>query len=214
MKNLIYLLILITACNQPKKDTPGTGVPAKSDNPAKTEMTDKRTLKSVADIKAVYNATIQKLNNKVLDSITLSYNCQQERSGKITYYTEQGNLKLIKHAYAEYDHHDAVDQYFVQDSLLFFVYQKRLSWNFVSAGVEGATEDKITESRFYLVGDKPIRCLEKKYTISSVSNKKVVPDEVPNRTIACNTASTQLKTFKNLVKFKSSKNTACFETKD
>jgi hypothetical protein len=210
MKNLIYLLILITACNQPKKENT-TAAPAQRDKPTEKNMIKDQAPTSVEDIKAIYVATTQKLNNKELDSITLSYNCQQERSGKITYYTDGGNLKLIRHAYAEYDHHEAVDQYFVQDSLLYFVYQKRLSWNFVSAGVEGATEDKITESRFYLLGDKPIRCLEKKYTISSVSSKKVVPEQIPNRTIACKTPTTQLNAFQSLVKFRSSKNRECFE---
>jgi hypothetical protein len=47
----------------------------------------------------------------------------------------------------------------------------------------------------------------------SVSSKKVEPKQIPNRTIACKKPTTQLNAFKSLLKFRSSKNTECFEPK-
>ena len=204
MKKIIYLFICILFACQGRQEQNNLTSSPKLDTLAKfnDESTKPTSVpSSVAEIKLAYTATMQHLAKNDLDSITKSYNCNGERSGTVTYYHANARLKLIKHVYAEYSHHEATDTYFVLDSSLYFAHLKRLNWSFESgAAKEGATKDDIIEYRFYLAAGKAIQCLEKKYTIHSTSSAASIVERTPNKTIACNSAPL-LKAFENLISF-------------
>ncbi|TKC09945.1 hypothetical protein FA048_06970 [Pedobacter polaris] len=218
MKKIIYLLscLLLVSCSQEQS-------PVKNTIPIKTATKDKPVLnnslnkvvpipKSVVEIKQSYTATINKLKNGVLDSITLKYNCNNERSGTIVYFSENGKLLMIKHNYNEYDHHSATDQYFLNDKTLYFAYLNRLSWSFVSgATAEGATKDDITEQRLYIVDNQAIQCLEKKYSIFSQATNNPKPNAVPNKLVNCKPLKPIISEFNKLLAFQHNSKKGCLE---
>lgn len=213
MRKIFYLFVCLLFACQGRQEQHDLGSSHQLDTLAKFNKENKKLTQApsnLQEIKSAYTATMEKLAKNALDSISKSYNCNGERSGTVTYYHENNTLRLIKHVYAEYSHHEATDTYFVRDSSLFFAHFKRLNWSFESnAAKEGATKDDITENRFYLVSQKPIQCLEKKYTIHSTSPDNSIAARTPNKTIACNSA-TLLKAFENLISFRKG-NSNCLE---
>lgn len=212
MKLRICLLIClaISACADPGsdkvgvKDTISRGHVAQS-NPA-TDIDLPQIPQSIPEIRQVYNQTNQQLMAHQLDSVALKYNCNGERSGTVTYYSKNNELKAIKHQYNEYDHFSATDQYFVVGGKLYFVFFDRLTWSFAGNDI---TKDDITEQRIYVIDDQAIECLEKKYTVMSNATKKPISENIPNQKVACKSAQTMLKDFKTLINFREQKQQDC-----
>lgn len=157
-------------------------------------------LSSVTQIQQQYNAIVTAYKNAQLDSVSFKYNCDGEKSGTVSYFSEKGNLKLIKHSYAEYDHHEMVDQYFIEGDVPFFAHLKSLSWSFDS-GPEGATKDAITEQRIYLSDWKAIKCLQKKYEIRLHAGVNPKPEQVPNKEVDCASSQSIEKPYRLLAKY-------------
>lgn len=162
------------------------------------------------DIHSAYSRIMRKKNGGNLDSTTFKYSCYNEKSGRVAYFSEQGKLKLITHSYNEYDHFSAEDQYFIEDGQLYFVYQKTVTWAFES-GPEGSTKDNIIERRMYLAGNKPIKCLQKKFTIRSQSADNPTSEQVPNKAVDCNWGPEAEKKFKLLEKYHGRPAPKCLE---
>lgn len=101
--------------------------------------------------------------------------------------------------YAEYDHHEMTDQFYLNEGKPIFAFFKSLSWSFDS-GAEGATKDLITEQRAYLSNWKSIKCLEKKYEIRLHAGINPKPEDVPNREVDCAKIKSIEKYFSNLEK--------------
>ncbi|WP_316766006.1 hypothetical protein [Pedobacter frigiditerrae] len=211
--NCLVICLLLLACGQEKKtdtktikDTPHQAV--EIGNRQRPEIKQPN---SVAAIKQVYAATINLLNAGQLDSVSYNYNCQQERGGKISYFSKNGKLMFIRHSYSEYSHFEATDQYFVNDNKLYFAHLNRMVWSFVSGEGDGVTKDDITESRFYVVDDQPILCLEKKFTIRKNAKDNPEADDVPNKVVNCKPIKGLLKEFNVLLAFKDKGNKGCLE---
>ena len=64
------------------------------------------------------------------------------------------------------------------------------------------TRDNITENRFYIIDDKPVKCLEKKLTIRSSGPDKTPSNSVTNKGIACSSLKPVLQKFHLLAKYK------------
>ncbi|RZK38002.1 MAG: hypothetical protein EOO90_23650 [Pedobacter sp.] len=118
---------------------------------------------------------------------------------------------VIKHSYSEYSHFEATDQYFVNDDQLYFAHLNRLVWSFVSGAGDGVTKDDIKESRFYVVDNQPLLCLEKKFTNTKNAKDNPIPDDVANKVVACKPINGLLKDFNALVSFKDKANKHCLE---
>ena len=157
-------------------------------------------LTNAAQIQNAYAEIIADYEKGKLDSTSFKYNCNGEKSGTVTYFSQKGDLKMITHTYAEYDHHEMKDRYFVQDSIPFFAHLRSLSWSFES-GPEGATKDQITEQRIYLLNWKPIQCLEKKYEIRLHAGVNPKPADVQNKTVDCTSTKSIEKPYRLLVKY-------------
>ncbi len=165
-------------------------------------------LKTIEDIQKAYSDVESKIQKNTLDSVVFTYNCHDEKRGTISYFTEEGNLQLIVHRYSEYDHFSSVDRYYVRDSTLFFVYTNGVAWAF-DDGPEGSTKDNITEKRTYLIQEKAVKCLEKKYIIYSKANNNKKPEAIPNREIACALTEKILKPYLQLLEFRDKVNKDC-----
>ncbi|WP_316783878.1 hypothetical protein [Pedobacter frigiditerrae] len=211
--NCLVICLLLLACGQEKKtdtktikDTPHQAV--EIGNRQRSEIIQPN---SVAAIKQVYAATSNLLNAGQLDSVSYNYNCQQERGGKISYFSKNGKLMLIKHNYNEYSHFEATDLYFVNDGQLYFAHLNKLIWSFVSGAGDGVTNDDITESRVYVVNNQSILCLEKKYTSRKNVKDNPIPNDVPNKVVNCKPIKGLLKDFNALLAFKNKGNKGCLE---
>jgi len=222
MKNLICLLscVLLISCHQEQKVGGEPAVARDRDTAVKASSGSKLLRafdrpRSVAEIREAYAFTVDQMNSGQLDSVSFKYNCQQERSGTVTYFSEKGILRIIRHQYAEYDHHEATDQYFLNnDSTLFFAHLKRLSWSFESVvGKDGATKDDIKEQRIYIVDKEAIQCLEKKFTTRSTSSDNPKPEAVPNKQVACRPIKPLLKDLQQLLDFRHSEDHSCLGKK-
>ncbi|MEJ2882206.1 hypothetical protein [Pedobacter sp. GR22-6] len=123
MKNYIYTTccLLLLACGQSQNSTVQNPVQKDSVSVVTESVESHSNPSSVSEIKNAYAAINDKLQRKRLDSVSFKYDCEGERTGTVTYFSEQGRLALIKHSFNEYSHFSAVDQYFVrQDSLFSF----------------------------------------------------------------------------------------------
>ena len=202
---LLLFLSLLFACKQSSNSTDNEArVLLHEDtlpfSPKKTKVQQEQPT-SVEDIQLAYKEIIASYEKGTLDSTSFKYNCNGEKSGTVTYFSAQGKLKMIKHNYNEYDHHEMLDQYYVFENTLFFAHLKSLSWSFDS-GPEGSTKDRITEKRIYLSAKSPIKCLEKQYEIRLHAGVNPNPESVPNKEVACTlTKSTIEKPFKLLTKY-------------
>jgi len=164
------------------------------------------TPKNVEDIKELYTVWEQKTQSGSFKKISFDYNCENEKNGKLTYFFEDGKLRIIEHAYSEYDHFSATDRYYIADGIPFFVYSKEVVWSFES---EGITKDNVTKYRGYIINDEPVECLEKKYTLYSKSDTNPNPDEIPNKISDCKNIQKLIKKYQKLATYKSTKDVEC-----
>ncbi|RXF67586.1 hypothetical protein [Arcticibacter tournemirensis] len=221
MKPYIYLTLCLIffSCGQTRNSEDSTSLNADS-AAARTDSVPQNSKSgtlnsnplSVEEIKQRYAIINDKLQRGLLDSISFKYDCNQERNGTITYFSDKGQLTMIKHSYNEYSHFSAVDLYFVSNNTLFFAHFKRVSWSFESGqAAEGATKDDITEQRLYIVKEKPLLCLEKKYIKRSHSSDNPRPEDVQSKEVKCNSIAPVLKDFGKLIDFKDSDQHDCLE---
>lgn len=203
---LILSLLLIFSC---KKDndkiadrnitSDSVGLMAKSDS---TKL--KKNLNSVDLIKEEYSLVKSKLLAKKLDSTSFDYECD-EISGKVVYYSENGILKVVKHFQAD-SHFSSTDSYFVNDGKPYFIFKDETVWSFDGGTPEKPqTKDEVTEQRFYIVNNKSIQCLEKKYTLRSNSTNNPKSENIPNQVMEnCSIIELQ-KAFDLLMKHRNNK---------
>ncbi len=215
MKKLIYLLVFgaFIACDNKKP----TATATEQDTSLNNEVVTKNTTPiapptTILQIKSAYGATQLALQQKTLDSIVLRYNCQNERSGTISYYQKDDKVNVIKHSYNEYDHFEATDWYYLQNNELNFVYLRRLNWSFeADSSGQPSTKDDITESRFYFIKEKPSLYLEKKYTVHSTAKNTFDAERIANRTIKPKDITSLLAQFEKLKAYKNRPQGGCFE---
>lgn len=187
---ILFIILAFFSCKtEPEKTT----TPDSPEVNVETENTTTETvrtdgpLKTVDDIKSEYGYLNQQLREGKLDSLSFNYNCNGERGGKVTYYREDGKLKVIEHSYNEYSHYSTTQQYFLKDNQAFFAFYKELAWQFdgLMPNGEPGTKDDITEKRFYLLDNVAIECLEKKYIIRSSATDNPNPEDIPNQKVNC-----------------------------
>lgn len=214
--NMVLPLITLcaaTACTERSGSDKSTitNTVHKEDTLQLTKSAEQHTpLLDITDIKQAYANTNKELIDGQLDSTTFKYSCKDEKNGTVSYFTKNGKLKLIVHRYNEYDHYSAVDRYFVQDSTLFFTYHTSVTWSFEN-GPEGSTKDNIKENRTYLIAQKPIKCLEKNFTIHSKASSNPDPKSIPNRDVNCQSAEIVLKPYHILTKYRFKPTADCLE---
>jgi hypothetical protein len=202
---LISSFVFIFSC---KKETGKNPLKASgsSDTLTSSSVRDSTTVENklltIEDIKKEYQSINDKLNKKGLDSVSFDYNCNDERSGTVTFFSDQKGLRMIKHFYAEYSHFSSVENYFIKNNTLFFIFKEDTSWNFDGGTPEKPeTKDDIIEHRIYLQNNTPIKCFEKKYSIRSKESIHPDVDKMANKEVSCS-VDELLKTYQLLLKNK------------
>lgn len=156
-------------------------------------------LSTVVGIKQEYNLVNSMLIAKKLDSANFKYECE-ERSGDVVYYYDKGKLKVVKHFQAD-SHFSSTETYFVNEGKPYFVFQDETVWSF-DGGLpdKPITKDDVMEKRYYIVDNKAVQCLEKKYTLKSNSGNNPKSENIPNKEMKrCSIADLQ-KNFELLMK--------------
>src|ERR1700750_1166248 len=154
----------------------------------------------IEQIKREYSSLQKQLESKKLTSTGFTYNCNDETFGKVTFYSDQKEIRIIEHSYDEHSHFGSTEQYFIKDGNLFFIFKEDTGWNFdVVTPEKPITKDDIAESRIYIQNNKSIKCLEKKYSIRSNATEKPSPDKVANKETQCN-KDELMKTYQSLLK--------------
>lgn len=217
MKKTIFLLSLIVglmAC-QTNPENAGTVGREQADTQPGGAVTpaEKATLKTLDDIRVQYQRIVIQKQNGALSTSSFKYDCSGEKSGTVTFYSDDNGLQLIEHQRSEYSHFEATDQYYVMDDRPFFVYYEHTSWSFDEAGgQDNATRDNITEQRFYLINHELVQCLEKNYTTRSSTEENPLSAEVPNREVACPPVEELTASFAQLLKYQDQRQTiGCLE---
>ncbi|MBU4539209.1 MAG: hypothetical protein L6264_05065 [Weeksellaceae bacterium] len=206
MKHLIFIIsfLILFSCNKRQASEEKILV----DKTASVSKTDgnsqvpEKKLKTVDDIKASYAYFVNKLRTKGIDSTLFKYNCNNEKSGKVIYFTENGKLRMIRHAYSEYSHFSATDEYFVEDDSVYFIYSKQVQWNFVD---QNKTKDEIIERRIYIIDNNPVKCLENESTLIVSSGKSGTAKAGSNKEMDCSSFQPMLKQFEKLIKLRGQK---------
>ncbi|MFL9832731.1 hypothetical protein [Chryseobacterium terrae] len=200
MKKLILLpsFILLFSCENKKKDTDSN---LQSDSlqtfSAKDSLHTNNSPQSLEEIKTEYTLLNNQLIAKKLDSANFDYECN-EVSGNVVYYSENGELKSIKHFHGD-SHFSSVENYYLKNGKPFFIFQEETVWNFDGGTPEKPeTKDDVKEKRFYYVNDQLISCRDKKYTIRTKNQSK--PENVSDgESKNCNDSELR-KTFEILIK--------------
>ncbi|WP_155975691.1 hypothetical protein [Daejeonella oryzae] len=201
MKQIIYLsaILAMLSCNNhpPANEESAKETPTTISKSPESSSKALNKIQTVDGIKAAYSSIISKIAMKNMDSISFKYNCNGEKTGKVLYFIENGKVRLIKHTYNEYSHFSATEQYFINDGEVFFVLYNHVSWSFVD---QDKTKDDITEKRFYVINNNPVKCLQNKSTVISSSGKAGKPTVVSNNEIECSSFEPALKQFNTLIK--------------
>ncbi|MFY1046229.1 hypothetical protein [Chryseobacterium sp. GP-SGM7] len=182
MKKLFLLsaITLLSSCENKKHNSNDT----KSSDSLKTIvkkdfLINTSSPQTVGEIKAEYSSLNNQLLAKKLDSTSFDYECN-EISGNVVYYSSNGELKSIRHFYAD-SHFSSVENYYLKNGKPYFMFTDNTVWNFDGGTSEKPeTKDEIEQQRIYIVNDKPIECLEKKFTIKSSSKNNPKPENVQN----------------------------------
>lgn len=169
---------------------------------------------SVEEIQTAYAKTVAYLHEGKLDSSTFDYNCQDERTGRVTYFTDNGQLLLIRHRYGEFSHFEADEEYYVQGDQLYFIFNRATSWAFDSAGGDGATQDNITEQRIYIRQSQAFQCLQKDYVLRSAAKNNPDVNQLPSKTTDCQSAKPLLNSYLALRKRQANPSNGCIETRE
>ncbi|KAA2223101.1 hypothetical protein [Chryseobacterium sediminis] len=194
-------LFLVCSCKNDKavKSTPMTSSVVEKDSTQINTTED-----PIDRIKKEYAALQAQLETKKLSQSKFTYDCNDEPSGEVTFYSDKNEIKVIEHFYAEHSHFSGSEKYFIKDGKPFFIFRQETVWNFDGGTPEKpVTKDDITETRIYLQNNKPLKCLEKKYSIKSDQKGKTA-DNIPSKEIPCN-IDELLKTYQSLLKHKSQK---------
>ncbi|MBV6881439.1 hypothetical protein NG800_015940 [Epilithonimonas ginsengisoli] len=203
MKNLLLIsaLIFTISCKDEKDKNVSNSSNAISSKVKSHSLSLENDLSSVDGIKHEYSKVNSQLVEKKLDSVGFKYECD-EISGNVVYYSDKGVLKAIKHFQAD-SHFSSTENYFVNEGKPYFIFKDDTVWSFDGGTPEKPiTKDDVTEQRFYLVDNKTIQCLEKKYTLRSNATSNPQSENVPNKEMKnCSIAELQ-KTFDVLMKNK------------
>ena len=203
MKNLFLIssLLFIFSCKKEMDSKADVSADLITSKVKSHSLSLDNDLTTVDGIKQEYNLVNSRLLTNKLDSTSFKYDCE-ERSGSVVYYSEKGKLKVIKHF--EADSHFASNHiYFVDNGKPYFVFKDETAWSFDGGTPDKPeTKDNVTEKRFYIVNNKAIQCLEKKYTLKSNSSNNPKSENVPNKELKnCSIAELQ-KSFDLLMKNK------------
>ncbi len=150
------------------------------------------------DIRRAYSEILAARETNRMDSSSFDYDCNGERAGRVSYFSDKQGLRLIRHTYSEYSHFSATDEYFLKGDSLFFVFQAHVSWHFVG---EGETRDDVTQNRFYIIDGKALKCLQKKFTAETPSSTSMQPSMAANRETDCASLGKALDKFKLLATY-------------
>lgn len=206
MKNLLLIsaLFLVISCKDAKDKNVSNSSIAISSKVKSHSLSLENNLSSVDGIKQEYSKVNSQLVEKKLDSVGFKYECD-EISGNVVYYFDKGTLKLVKHFQAD-SHFSSTENYFVDEGKPYFIFKDDTVWSFDGGTPEKPiTKDDVTEQRFYIVDNKAIQCLEKKYTLKSNSTTNPKSENVPNKEMRnCSIIDLQ-KTFDLLMKNKDSR---------
>ncbi|MGN7758411.1 hypothetical protein ACTJIV_13095 [Chryseobacterium sp. 22532] len=207
MKTMLIaaILLLAVSCKNDKDKAAHTTSVSSDSMIVKKDSPQQNTDNPIAEIKKEYSMLLAQLETKKLRSNGFTYNCNEEPSGKVTFFSDKGEIKVIEHFYTEHSHFSASERYFIKNGEPFFIFREETVWNFDGGTPEKPiTKDDITETRIYLQHNKPLKCLEKKYSIRSDSKEKSISDQISGKEIQCNTDEL-LKTYQSLLKHKDQK---------
>ncbi len=226
MKNLFYFLLIFSfvSCNgnsETKTDESSDleQNSTSSENETVTENISTQTnqeiteLQTVEDIRAEYQSIMSKITDGKMDSTSFEYSCYEELSGKVIYFLENGQLRMIKY-HQGWEHGGFTKEYFLKDNTPFFIFDNNLGWSFDGTTVNGEsqTRDEITEKRFYIIDNQLIKCLEKKFTIRSSVKNNPTSETVANKEVNCSDLTELMKDYELVLKYKNqTANMECLE---
>lgn len=201
MKNLFLIssLLLVFSCKKEMDSKADVSADLINSKVKSHSLSLDNDLTTVDGIKQEYNLVNSRLLTNKLDSTSFKYDCE-ERSGSVVYYSDKGNLKMIKHFQAD-SHFSSTDNYFINEGKPYFIFKDETVWNFDGGTSEKPeTKDNVTEKRFYIINEKVIQCLEKKYTLKSNTSNNPKSENLPNKEVKnCSIADLQ-KRFHLLMK--------------
>lgn len=214
MKILFYLAVVFSFFSCKENSNSGRRSTSEVDSTAAVKSPENaleplEDLKSVDDIKREHTYITSKIESGSMDSTSFDYNCHDEKKGKVVYFSDKGQLRLIQHTYNEYSHFSATDEYFLKDGAPFFVFYDHLGWSFID---ENQTKDDITENRYYIIDNQPVKCLQKKFSKLSNNEDSLKSKMVANKEVKCASLDPLVEDFELLLKFKHQReNLICLE---
>lgn len=204
--------MIAASCKQPETAKQDSTHEMKNTKDRSKNTDEIKSPTTIESIKLAYASTLNKLREKRLDSINITYNCQNERSGRITYFRDGGKIVLINHQSQENDHFESFSQYFVANDSVYFQFERELLWSFFAVNGDNAiTKDDIAEKRTYLASGKALLCLQKKFSVYSDGSQAKDKSKIPNIKVNCLNEGEIKDKFSKLLKFQTQQSGTCFE---
>ncbi|UOB18004.1 hypothetical protein [Abyssalbus ytuae] len=202
----LLLTVVLSACNSntnKKEETDKTDTEIIAEENPKAVQESPQKIDNVEAIKKGYMSITDKIATSELKQTSFEFDCAGEQVGKVTYYWDGNELKMIEKIYGEYSHRNATEQYYISNGKPYFIYTKITDWSFDSdSGKEGATKDNVQEYRYYIIDEKLVKCLKKEYTIRSAALENPDPNTINNATINCPGNEELLEPFKKLFNYR------------
>lgn len=199
---LLFLGIFICSCTNSASNE--TGEAATNTAPSPTEEDNRTDEEIIQDIKNQYKVIVGKRGIRKLNADSISYECADyPEEGVIVYYTDEQGVRLIEHTCSQGDHGGKMDQYFVWEGELFFLYSDESYWTFDAGTMDDAvqqnTVDYFTERRYYFNKGKVLKCLEKKYEQRTSQEDNPKSQNVHNVKIEATDSKERLEKFNHLL---------------
>jgi hypothetical protein len=137
----------------------------------------------IDDIRAWY-AKIQE--SKALSEKKTEFATEDEMlTGTRTVRQYAGKMTAMTVEWGAGDHGSSVEHYYFKDGELFFAFIQNYSWTFVEGGTpeQPATQDSVTENRYYFDGETCIRALTRSASVKDASELEKKIAKVEQKTV-------------------------------
>lgn len=164
------------------------------------------TFEIISDVRAKFSEITGKVHDEKLEKEELYYDCPDyPEEGSVSYYSENGEVKMVEIENIEGDHGGSTVQYYLWDNQLFFVYYRRSYWSFDNneSSENPQTVDTFIEQRFYFHKGEAVKCLDKTYKVYSARDINANSENTPNVEKDCHGAENLISEVNQLLKFQS-----------
>lgn len=189
--NLLFIvLVLLTAC---APDAPPPSTTYQEEIDPQDELIEALNQKKLAIDRLLASAELRH------DS--LAFECERTREGgRLSFFKEGEEVRLLRYAYYNGDHHGGTISVYVEKEQLFYAQVEESTWSFDEEALQDDgtphTREDYTHYTYYYdsTGQEGVRCLQKDYVVRSVVALPTEVEKIKTNEISC-TGARKIRAF-------------------